>query len=149
MRARGGVVGYRPPACDPGQLPARILAARRNLESLERDLRLVRVSPDSGGDPNSELLELRANARLLRASIRAVSSKPQVIARLPRVVLPAQKDEPRAAAIATAYLRAVEGDFSAPSFREFVRALQEHDPLTLYELWNVAAFSSSFCSNRC
>jgi len=124
----------------PGSFPARILTARRNLESLERDLGLVHDSPKSGGDPNSELLELRANARLLRASIRAVSSRPQEIARLPRVVLPAQKDEPRAAAIATAYLRAVEGDFSALSFREFVRALQEQDPLTLHELWNAAAF---------
>jgi cyclic beta-1,2-glucan synthetase len=124
----------------PGSFPARILAARRGLKMLELDLALVRVSAGSSGDPNSALLELRGNARLLRASIRAVSARPQVIARLPRVVLPAQKDEPRAAAIATAYLRATEGDFSALTFREFIRALQEQDPLTLYELWNVASF---------
>jgi hypothetical protein len=65
---------------------------------------------------NSRFLELRANARMLRAAVRALSdSLKDVIARLPRVVLPAQKDEPRAAAVATAYLRAVDGDFSAPA----------------------------------
>jgi cyclic beta-1,2-glucan synthetase len=123
-----------------GTFPARVRGAQRALKALESDLSFLQTSSASAPNSNSALLELRANARLLRAAVRAVSDKPQAIARLPRVVLPAQKDEPRAAAIATAYLRAVDGDFSAPTFRELILALQTHDALTLDELWNVAAF---------
>ncbi|MGA3046170.1 MAG: glucoamylase family protein [Terracidiphilus sp.] len=123
-----------------GTFPARIRDARRALKALEQDLALLRPSSKATEQSNSALLDLRANARQLRAAVRAVSDKPQVIARLPRVILPAQKDEPRAAAIATSYLRAVNGDFSALAFRNLIRALQVHDPLTLDELWNVAAF---------
>src|SRR5471030_1189850 len=124
----------------PGSFPARVLAARRTLKSLEHDLARLQSSVGSPGDSNSALLELKSNARLLRASLRAVSDRPLVIARLPRVILPAQKDEPRPAAIAMAYLRAVDGNFTARAFREFIRALQAHEPLTLDELWNPPAF---------
>jgi cyclic beta-1,2-glucan synthetase len=123
-----------------GTFPARVQATRRALKALELDLALLRPSSPAAGDSNAALMELRANARMLRAAVRSVSDRPQIVARLPRVILPAQKDEPRAAAIATAYLRAVNGNFSAPLFRELIRALQVHDPLTLDELWNVAAF---------
>ncbi|MFZ0304735.1 MAG: glucoamylase family protein [Terracidiphilus sp.] len=129
---------HRPAA--PSAFPARVRAAHRTLKSLEFELASVRSSPKPGPNSNSALLELRANARMLRAAVRAVSDRPRVVAQLPRVVLPAQKDEPRAAAIATAYLRAVDGNFSAPSFRDLISALQFHDPLTLDELWNAAAF---------
>jgi hypothetical protein len=129
---------YRP--AKTGTFPARVRAASHTLKALERDLAPLHNSSASSENTNSALLELRANARLLRAAVRGVSDKPQAIARLPRVVLQAQKDEPRAAAIATAYLRAVDGNFSAPAFRDFIQALQAHDPLTLDELWKVAAF---------
>jgi cyclic beta-1,2-glucan synthetase len=129
-------VVYRP--ATPGTFPVRVSAARRALKALEAELTSVRTS--TTGDSNAALVELRANARLLRAAVRAVSDRPRVVGRLPRVVLPAQKDEPRAAAVATAYLRAVDGNFSAPAFRDFIRALQAHDPLTLDELWNASAF---------
>jgi hypothetical protein len=124
----------------PGGFPARIAAARRKLELLERDLARVNGSRESNSDSNSALLELRANIRLLRGSVRTVSAKRQVIARLPRVDLPDRKNEQRAATIAAMYLRAVEGDFYEPTFREFVRVLQEQEPLNLEELWNVGAF---------
>jgi hypothetical protein len=124
----------------PSTFPGRVLAARRILKALERDLALLPVAPAQPGDANSALLELRANARLMRAAVRAVFDRPRLLARLPRVILPAQNDEPRAAAVATIYLRAVDGNFSAFTFREFISALQAHDPLTLDELWNVAAF---------
>ena len=120
--------------------PARVHAARRALKALEADLASMRTTTGSAKESATALLELRANARLLRAAVRAVSDRPQVVARLPRVVLPAQKNEPRIAAVATAYLRAVEGNFSAPAFRDFIHALQAHDPLTLDELWNASAF---------
>ena len=130
----------------PGTYPLRVLAARRALKLVERDLALLPVAPGQPREANSALLELRANARLMRAAVRAVSDRPGLLAHLPRVLLPAQKDgpaqndEPRAAAVATTYLRAVDGNFSAPAFREFLSALQAHDPLTLDELWNVASF---------
>ncbi|MGA2807154.1 MAG: glucoamylase family protein [Terracidiphilus sp.] len=131
-------VVHRPTS--PGTFPLRVLAARRNLKEMERDLVLLHSSSGPAAETNSALLELRANARLMRAAVRAVSDRPRIVARLPRVLLPAQKDEPRAATVATTYLRAVDGNFSALSFREFVSALQAHDPLTLDELWNVASF---------
>jgi hypothetical protein len=123
-----------------GTFPARVHAAGHALKVLELELASVRASSKPAGKSNAAFLELQANARLLRAAVRAVSDRPRVVARLPRVLLPAQKDEPRAEAIATAYLRAVSGKFSAPTFRDFISALQTHDPLTLNELWNASAF---------
>jgi len=123
-----------------GTFPARVRATRLALQALEQDLVLVRPSSGAGANSNGSLLELRANARMLRAAVRGVSDRPQMIARLPRVMLPAQKDEPRAAAISTAYLRAVDGNFSATAFRELIRALQALDPLNLDELWNLPTF---------
>jgi len=131
-------VVYRP--ATPGTFPARVRAARRALEALELDLASVRSSSAPEGTSNAALLELKSNARSLRAAFRTVSNQPQEIGRLPRVDLPAQKDEPRAAAVATAYLRAVDGDFSAPDFRDLIQALQAQDPFTLEELWNAPAF---------
>ncbi|MGA2651786.1 MAG: glucoamylase family protein [Terracidiphilus sp.] len=131
-------VVYRP--AEQGTFPDRVRTAHRSLKALQRDLALLSPSPGPAENSNSALLELRTNARLLRAAVRAVSDRPKVIARLPRVILPAQKDEPRAAAIATAYLRAVNGDFSASAFKHLIHALQAHDPLTLNELWNLPSF---------
>jgi len=117
-----------------------VRATRRALKALESDLAQLHASSAATKSSNAALLELRANARLLRAAVSAVSEKPQVVARLPRVVLPAQRDEPRVASIATAYLRSVKGNFSSAAFRDLILALQTDDPLTLEELWNVAAF---------
>ena len=96
-----------PRPASSGTFPQRVHAAQNALKTLELELETVRNSSKSEVSSNSALLELRANARLLRAAARAVSDRPRVVARLPRVLLPAQKDEPRAATIASAYLRAV------------------------------------------
>jgi hypothetical protein len=124
----------------PGTFPARVRATHRALKALEQDLALLRPSSETADSSNPALLELRANARLLRSAVRSVADMPRVVARLPRVMLPAQKDEPRAAAIATAYLRSVNGNFSGPAFRELIRSLQTLDPLNLEELWNLPSF---------
>jgi hypothetical protein len=124
----------------PGAFPPRVVAARNALKALERNLARLQSTSGPSAESNSALLELRANARLMRAAVRSVSDIPKVVARLPRVILPAQKDEPRAAALTAAYLRAVDGNFAATTFREFISALQAHDPLTLDELWNLASF---------
>jgi hypothetical protein len=140
VRSRRGIVGCCTPSCNTGTFPARVRAARRALKALELDLASLRLHPAAAGNSNSALLDLRANARSASSRrpcrIRQASSDCPPSARQ----LPAQKDEPRAAAIATAYLRAVDGDFSAPAFRDLIHALQAHDPLTLDELWNLAAF---------
>lgn len=123
-----------------GAFPARIRAANRALKQLERDLASQQAATGSTESGNSSLLELRANWRLLRAALRAISDRPRLVASLPRIVSAAQQDEPRAAAFALIYLRAVNWEFSAPLLHGFIQALQAHEPLTLDELWNLSAF---------
>ena len=60
--------------------------------------------------------------------------------KLPRVIRPNREDEPRVAASARCILRTVRGEFSEPTFTAFIRALQAHDPLTVFELWSLPAF---------
>ena len=86
------------------------------------------------------LLDLRANPRLLRSCITAVTVKPRDMEKLPRVILPNRQDEPRIVSLSALYLRTVRGDFSEPTLTTFIRALQAHDPLTVFELWNLPAF---------
>jgi hypothetical protein len=123
-----------------GTFPARILSVRRSLKRLEQDLSLLPATPAASPGTSSALLELRANIRLLRSAINPLSDQIREITQLPRVVLPAQRDEPRAVAVAALYLRAVNGKFSAPGFSAFVAALQAAEPLSLIELWNIPTF---------
>jgi cyclic beta-1,2-glucan synthetase len=83
---------------------------------------------------------LRRHFRLLPAAAAAVLDRPTAVDQLPRVVLPGSQDQPRIAAAACEYLRAVDGDFSESTFRVFVLALQKFDPLTLDELWDLGSF---------
>ena len=126
----------------PTTFPARVLAARKTLKQLEHDLALLPPSTHSPAGSSSALLELRANARLLRSAANGVSNRNREISRLPRVVLPAQRDEPRGAAVSALYLRAVGSNFNAEGFCAFVQAIQTHEPLDLDELWNLPAFLS-------
>ncbi len=133
---------HRPRAA--GHFPKRVEAARTALERLERILARQSVA-DVPSDPDlvsrrSALLELGASYRLLRTAITAVSDRPREIARLPRLVLASRQDEPRVAAIARAYFSAVNGKFSAPTFKAFIHALQAHEPLNVNELWSVGPF---------
>jgi cyclic beta-1,2-glucan synthetase len=123
-----------------GTFPPRVLAVRRAVKQLEHDLALLPVKSELSSSNDSALLELRANLRMLRAASTAVVDPNGEIARLPRVVLPAQRDEPRAAAVAALYLRSVEGSFSADGFRAFMETMQTHDPLALEELWYISSF---------
>src|ERR1700723_4585032 len=92
-----------------GTFPARIATARRALKQLEHDFALLPQAPSSPSSNSAALLELRANARMMRAAGSGLVNQLHVISRLPRVMLPAQRDEPRAAAAAALYLRAVHG----------------------------------------
>lgn len=124
--------------------PKRVQSARRALAQLEASLAglsLAQVPSDPQLiDRRSVLLELGASYRTFRAAITAVSDKPRKIAQLPRLVVSPNQDEPRIAGVSRAYLRAVDGSFSSPTFQAFLQALQAHEPLNVDELWNVGAF---------
>ncbi len=130
-----------------GDFPARVEAARHSLKRLEGQLAQLPVSPAEAGDRkiphHSALLDLRANPRLLRAAVSAVSDRPSRVARLPRVVV-GGKDEPRVAFAAAKYLEAVDGSFTGPTLSAYVRELQQREPFTVDELWYIAPFLK-FC----
>ena len=122
----------------------RVSGARTKLKSLESFLKNPPASY-KGKDPSlsacrSAMHELRANFGLLRSALSAIYNRPRHVAGLPRVVMAGYQDEPRIAAVASIYLRAVDAVFSPPTFHNFVHALQAHEPLTLLELWDLAAF---------
>ena len=132
----------RPPSASYFQ--KRVRAASGALKQLE--ISLARQSfAQVPTDPlpvarRSALLELGASHRMFHAAVAAVSDKPRQIAQLPRVVLGARQDEPRIAGVARSYLRAADGNFSTPTFRVFIQALQAHEPLNVDELWSIGAF---------
>src|ERR1035441_9144996 len=107
-----------------GTFPTRVRAAQNALKKVERELATPRSRDTASGEMqpashSSALGDLRENFRLLRSAINGVADSPRVVARLPRVLLHGNQDEPRAIASAGTYLRAVDGDFSAPTFRAF------------------------------
>jgi hypothetical protein len=122
----------------------RAQAALESLKKLESDLgrwHSAHAEEEVQSDSQKSVaLELRSSSRLLRSAILAVSTCPEEIARLPRVILSDGQDEPRAATAAALYLAAVDGDFSESTFRTFMNALQDHEPFNVDELWYMAAF---------
>jgi cyclic beta-1,2-glucan synthetase len=130
-------VVHRP--TNAGTFQTRVLAARKALKQLEHDLSLLPALSSPTGS-SAALLEIKANARLLRAAVNSLPAQHREMAKLPRVLLPAERDEPRSAALAALYLRAVDSDFSPPGFAAFVQAFQVNDPLDLNELWNLPTF---------
>src|SRR4051794_24499443 len=131
-------VGFRP--ANAGAFPARVVARRNELVKLEGELAALHLDSAGSDARTSAFLDMRANARLLRTGIVAATLKPQDLLKLPRIPRSDRQDEPRIAGICALYIRTVRGEFSEPTFIAFIRALQEHDPLTVFELWNVSAF---------
>ena len=134
-------VVHRPTAA--GGFRSRILGAFEELRLLEPQLASLRTASTGPDCPPhlQALYEVRANARLLRSAIAGVSgrSRGREIDRLPRVLIAERKDKPRIAAAAALYLGAVSNEFSVSTFQRFIHALQTHEPLTVYELWNSSA----------
>ncbi len=131
---------HRP--ANKGPFPARVEARREALKKLEAQLAQLPVSVAQSPHRipfHSDLLDLRANPRVLRTAVSAVSDRPRMVARLPRVVS-AQKEEPRVATIAATYLRSVDGMFSGPTLTAFIQRVQIREPLTIEELWYIAPF---------
>ena len=122
----------------------RVDAARKALRHLELSLARQPL-PASSSDPEitarrSAMLELGASYRLFRTAIAAVSDDPRTIAQLPRLQHSEREDEPRIAAVARAYMQAVDGIYSALTFSAFVRLVQSIEPLNINELWNFGTF---------
>lgn len=141
--ARGSVswdVVHRPST--RSSFPARVFAAQKSLRRLERELARLKSKREGERSRDATLLELRSSLRLLRSAVRAFFAQAEELAHLPRVVLPAERDEPRAAAVAARYIRTVDWAFSESTFRIFIQALQVQEPLELGELWNSGAFLS-------
>ena len=118
----------------------RVQARRNELLKLEVDLAALPPASAPADETMIALLDMRANPRLLRSSISAVTVKPRDMEKLPRVMLPNRQDEPRVVSISAIYLRAVRGDLSQATLTTWIRALQAHDPLTVFELWSLPAF---------
>lgn len=131
-------VAFRP--TNAGPFPQRVLARRNDVLKVEKQLASLHLSWTNADARTSALIDLRANARLVRSGITAATLKTQDLLKLPRVIRPNHQDEPRVATLCALYIRTVNGEFSVPTFTAFVRALQEHDPLTVFELWSLPAF---------
>jgi len=128
----------------PGVFSTRVRAVRLSLEQLER-LLARRPKAEAGSTAQEEpveraLHELELNPRMLRSAVMAVSERPKIVAQLPRTTREGRATEPRIAAVAANYLRAVDGNFSADTFRSFMREFQATEPFTVGELWNFTAF---------
>jgi cyclic beta-1,2-glucan synthetase len=129
----------------PSTFPARIAAARRSLRQIEIEISALPAknwTAQASGAPSpfSTLQEIRENPRAPRSVIAAMPESSKLLAQLPRVVHSPHLEEPRISAIARLYCFTIDDRFSTESFAAFIHALQEHEPLTLDELWNIGAF---------
>jgi cyclic beta-1,2-glucan synthetase len=114
-----------------------VQAVRQRLRVLE--LKLARLPESATGTGAAALSDLRSNLRLLRSAVRGVPAKPSKHEVLP-IVHTGTGEEPRLVTLCASYLRAVDGKASAATFIMYLRALQEHDPLTLNEVWNLPGY---------
>jgi hypothetical protein len=119
------------------QFGDRIRSASRALTHLDKQL----AAAKAGSAPEGSVQhELRAHRRDLRGALVAISDKAKNFSRLPRAVYAGVQDEPRVATLSRAYLDAANGEFSASTFQYFVQRFQEHESLTLDELWSLNSF---------
>jgi hypothetical protein len=102
-------------------------ALRPALEKVNRTPR----TPDESDDRRW----LRENMALLWAEIWNTRNAFKLHKKLPHVKTPSGATIPRAAAVAEAYLRAVEFDFSEASFLAYLGAFQRTTVLKFRELW--------------
>jgi cyclic beta-1,2-glucan synthetase len=124
--------------------PRRVAQARQKLRQLEANLSANAGKERPGGialagSSDAALRLLRESPRLLRSAIATVADSSTLIAGLPRVVHGRNSEEPRVAATARLYCKALDEPFSAETFTAFVNAVQEVEPLNLDELWNIGA----------
>lgn len=129
--AAGWPVMHRPHSAS--RFGDRVNAASRALTQLDRQF-------VGGASLSSAELELRAHRRDLRGALIALSDKANNFSHLPRAVYAGVQDEPRIATLSRTYLDATNGAFSAATFQYFMQCFQEHESLTLDELWSIDSF---------
>lgn len=120
----------------------RVRNAGNGLKKLEKALSRRQLDANDESDSNSvhaALRELGASDGLLRAAISGLIDDKKRYDRLPRIVRAESCEEPRIAAVASAYLCAVDGQYSISSLRRFLSAIQIHEALNVEELWAVGA----------
>ncbi len=136
-RAATWEVDLRP--SQPGTFRQRITGAREKILQLEKQLAAIIENADPTDPRIPALLELRNSPRLLRTAGTAIELKTRHRAELPRVI-DTSRDEPRVAALASAYVHANRQEFDEVTFSAFVRAYQAHEPLTLAEISRFPGF---------
>jgi cyclic beta-1,2-glucan synthetase len=128
----------------PGGFAQRVKAVWRELAGLEKELRRWKQARTAGegqaGVHRTVPLEILGNARLLRSALRQIENRERQIALLPRVLMPAQREEPRMARVAELYLYIAGGVYSPAALCSFLEELQKLDPLNVDEIWSAPAF---------
>jgi hypothetical protein len=137
-KAAAWEVAVRPTT--PGNFHERVSAAKRALLKLEAELAALPAAPPNPTPQMIGLMDMRANPRLLRSAVIAADVKPRDLRKLPRILVSGREDEPRIAAVSTLYLKTVRGEYSDATFTAFLGSMQAHDPLTVFELWQLPSF---------
>ena len=117
---------------DLAAFDARVESVRRHLEALFRELDQLPTEGWPGPEP---LLEIRENPRMMHSVLAELRTVRRKLRRLPSAVTGDHQDEPRATAVAAAYLAASASIWNADAFRIYLDELQRAEPLLLEELW--------------
>ncbi len=123
-------------AWNPGVHTSHFFSERWNAMAagLRPVLENVNRRPRSTGEPD-DLRWLRENMPLLWAELGNTKNALKQLRRLPHVRTPRGTTIPRAAAVAEAFLHAVNFDFSEAAFLAYLGAFQESTVLKFRELW--------------
>jgi cyclic beta-1,2-glucan synthetase len=125
-------------AWNPSVHTSHFYSARWNAMAavLRPALEVVNKTPREPSEPD-DLRWLRENMALLWAELWNTRNAFKILKRLPHVRTPSGATIPRAAAVAEAYLHAVEFTFSDISFLAYLEAFQKNTVLKLRELWTL------------
>ncbi len=126
---------------DLGAFDSRVEAARHRIEALLGELDQLPTEGWPGPEP---LLEIRENPRMMRSVLGELRTVRRRLRRLPHAVTHDHQDEPRAMAVAAAYLVASGSVWNADALRIYLDELQRTEPLLLEELW-VLPVALRFC----
>ena len=129
------------PSKDLSAFDARVESARQRLEILLQKLDQLPTEGWPGPEP---LLEIRENPRLTRGVLAELRTVRRKLRRLPHAITGDHRDEPRATAVAAAYLAASGSVWNADALRIYLDELQRSEPLLLEELW-VLPVALRFC----
>src|SRR5215468_3439313 len=135
LRKNAQEIGHRL-AWNPSVHASGFFSSRWNAMAATLRPMLEKVGRRSRKLPESDDLRwLRENLHLLWAELWNTRNAFKLLRRLPHVRTPKGITIPRAAALAEAYLHAVEFDFGETSFLTYLDAFQKSTALKFRELW--------------